>query len=116
MSAQLSFEVRGGADDGSLGEPVLFPDFFLAVAVGEVAGRPDGNGVYRWNFLQNEAMFSAHDVHGLAFAGFFHQPPQIGFGLAEAETVRLQIDLSSAGRTIRNFHRLTVAYWRAEAE
>jgi hypothetical protein len=87
----------------------LFLDFFLAVAVGEVARWPDGNGVYGGNLLQNEAVFSAHDVHGLAFAGLFQQPPQIGFGVAEAETLRPEIDFPSSEQTIRNFHRLTIA-------
>jgi len=89
---------------------VLFPDFFLAVAVGEIARWSDGDGVYWWNLLQNEAVFAAHNVHSLALAGFFHQPPQIGLGGAEAKTLRLQIDFALSGRMIRNFHRLIVAY------
>jgi hypothetical protein len=46
MSAPLSSKVCGSADDGRFGEPVLFLDFFFAVAVGEVARWPDGNGVH----------------------------------------------------------------------
>src|ERR1017187_1676356 len=109
MSAPLSFEAGGSADDGRFSEPVLLPDFFFAVAVGEVARRPDGNGVYGGNFLQNKTVFSAHDVHGLALSGLFHQPPQIGLGAAQAETVRPQVKFSSSERTVRNSHRLTVA-------
>ena len=96
-------------DDRRLGELVQFLGFFLAVTVGEVARRPDGNGVYGVNMLQKEAVFSAHDVHRLALSGLFHQPPQIGFGAAEAETLRLQIEFSPAERSICNFHRLTIA-------
>ena len=73
MAAPLSFEVCGSAGDGHFGEPVLFLDLFFAVAVGEVARWPDGNGVYRGDLLQNEAVFPAHDAHGLALAGLFHQ-------------------------------------------
>jgi hypothetical protein len=86
----------------------LFLDFFFAVTVYEIARWPDWNRVDRGNFLQNESVLSAHDVHGLALSGFFHQPSQIGFGGAQAEAVRPQIEFPSSERTIRSFHRLTV--------
>jgi hypothetical protein len=116
MAAPLSFKVRGRVDDGRFGEPVLFLDFCLVVAVGEVARGPDGNGVNGGNFLQQVTAFSAHDIYGLAPAGFIHQPPQIGFGLAQAETVRPEIDFPAAERTIRNIHRLTIACLWADVE
>jgi hypothetical protein len=111
MADLLSFKVCGSADNGRFGEPVLLPDFFFAVVIGEVARRSDGNGVNGRDFLQNEAVFSTHDVNRFAPAGFFHQPPQIGFGIAETEAVRPQIDFPFSGRRmISNFHGLIVAY------
>ena len=109
MSAPFSLQVCRNAVHGRLRKLVLFPDFFLAVAAGEIARWSDGNGVYLWNRLQNEAVFAAHNVRSLALAGFFHQPPQIGFGGAEAKTLRLQIDFAPSRRMICNFHRLIVA-------
>ena len=46
-SVPLSFNASGSAHNRSLGEPVLFPDFFCAVAAGKVAGRM-GIGSMGW--------------------------------------------------------------------